>query len=138
MSTKPQPTTPRLVPVDRLTAISSLVAEGAVFTGHFQSALDLGLKIDGVLDGNIVFGQGGTVHIGASGVVNNTRIEADNIYIEGKVNGTVVARKALEITGTGTLLGDASYDEVIDIHPRARVRGKLEYRGDIDGQKLGG
>jgi hypothetical protein len=30
------------------------------------------------------------------------------------------------------LLGDASYDEMIDMHPRARVRGKIEYRGDID------
>ena len=134
MSAKSEPTTPRLVPLDRLTAISSLVAQGAVFTGHFQSPLDLGIKIDGVLEGNVMFGQGGTIHVGPAGVLQNTRMEADYIYIEGKVSGTVVARKALEITGTATLLGDASYDDVIDIHPRAKLRGKLEYRGDIDGQ----
>lgn len=138
MTSKTQPTAPRLVPVDKLSAISSLVAEGAVFTGHFQSPLDLGIKIDGVLEGNIMFGTGGTIHIGVAGVVQNTRLEADYIYIEGKVSGAVVARKSLEITGTGTLLGDASYDDVLDIHPRARVRGKLEYRGDIDGQKSPG
>lgn len=135
MSAKPQPASPRLVPVERLSSISSLVSEGAAFTGHFQSALDMGLKIDGVLEGNIVFGQGGTIHIGATGVVTNTRMEADYIFIEGKVSGAVLARKALEITGSGTLLGDAGYDEVVDIHPRARMRGKLEYRGEIDGQK---
>ena len=43
-----------------------------------------------------------------------------------------IARKALEITGSATVIGDASYDELIDMHPRARVRGKVEYRGDID------
>ena len=39
---------------------------------------------------------------------------------------------ASPITGSATLIGDASYDELIDMHPRARVRGKIEYRGDID------
>ncbi|MCU0955853.1 MAG: polymer-forming cytoskeletal protein [Hydrogenophaga sp.] len=57
-------------------------------------------------------------------------MEADYVFIEGKVIGTVIARKALEITGSATLIGDASYDELIDMHPRARVRGKIEYRGD--------
>jgi cytoskeletal protein CcmA (bactofilin family) len=59
-------------------------------------------------------------------------LEADHILIEGKVIGNVFARKALEISGSGTLLGDAAYDELIDMHPRAKVRGKLEYRGDMD------
>ena len=44
----------------------------------------------------------------------------------------MIARKALEIAGSGTVLGDVSYDAMLDIHPRARVRGKLEYRGDLD------
>ena len=138
MTADPEPTRSRLVPQERLTSISSLIAEGAVFTGHFQASRDLGIKIDGVLEGNIVFEQGGTVHIGSSGVVQNTRIEADYIFIEGKVRGAVVARKALEITGSGTLLGDAAYDEVMDIHPRARVRGKIDYRGEIDEPKQPG
>ena len=122
----------RLVPVERLSAISSLIAEGAVFEGNFHTAQDQGIKIDGQLTGNISFGTGGTLHIGATGVVESTRLEADYIFIEGKVIGTVIAHKALEIAGSATLLGDAAYDELIDMHPRARVRGKLEYRGDID------
>ncbi len=122
----------RLVPVERLSAISSLIAEGAVFEGNFHTAQDQGLKVDGKLTGNVTFESGGTLHVGATGVIESTRLEADYVFIEGKVIGSVVARKALEIAGSATLVGDAAYDELIDMHPRARVRGKLEYRGDID------
>ena len=124
--------TPRLVPVERLKAITSLIGEGAVFDGGFQSSKDLGIKVDGKLNGNIVFEQGGAVHIGATGVVENTSIEADYVFIEGKGKGSIVARKSLEITGSATVIGDASYDALVDVHPRARIRGKLEYRGDVD------
>ena len=124
--------TTRLVPVERLSAITSLIAEGAVFDGNFHSTRDQGIKIDGQLKGNITFESGGTLHIGATGVIENTRLEADFVFIEGKVIGTVIARKALEITGSATLVGDANYDELIDMHPRARVRGNIEYRGDIE------
>lgn len=122
----------RLVPADQLNAISSLIAEGAVFEGSFSSAQDLGLKIDGVLKGGISFQTGGTVHVGPTGMVDNTTIEADHVLLEGKVRGTIIARKTLEITGSATLQGDAQYDAMIDVHPRARIRGKVEYRGDID------
>lgn len=128
------PATTRLVPVERLSAITSLIAEGAVFEGNFHTSRDQGIKIDGLLKGNITFENGGTLHVGATGVIENTRLEADYVFIEGKVVGTVIARKALEITGSATLLGDASYDELIDMHPRARVRGNIEYRGDIDAE----
>ncbi|MDR7149484.1 cytoskeletal protein CcmA (bactofilin family) [Hydrogenophaga palleronii] len=133
MNENPTPT--RLVPVDRLTAITSLIAEGAVFEGNFHTSSDQGIKVDGRLLGNITFESGGTLHVGATGVIENTRLEADYVFIEGKVVGTVIARKALEITGSATLIGDASYDDLIDMHPRARVRGKIEYRGDIDAEQ---
>ena len=132
MSADTEPTKPRLIPLERLTSISSLVAKGAVFTGHFNAPSDLGIKVDGVLEGNITMEHGGTIHVGPTGVVENTRMEADYVFIEGKVKGSIVARKALEITDTGTLVGDASYDDMMDIHPRARVRGKLDYRGEIE------
>lgn len=128
----PQPASTRLVPAERLSAITSLIAEGSVFEGNFHCAQDQGIKIDGQLKGNVSFETGGTLHVGAHGVIDNTRLEADYVFIEGRVTGTVIARKGLEITGSGTLIGDAQYDELIDMHPRARVRGKVEYRGDID------
>jgi cytoskeletal protein CcmA (bactofilin family) len=122
----------RLVPAEELGAISSLIAEGAVFEGSFTSRQDLGLKIDGVLKGNINFASGGTVHVGATGLVEGTTIEADHILLEGKVRGTLIARKTLEITGSATLLGDAHYDALLDVHPRARLKGKVEFRGEMD------
>jgi len=126
------PTNTRLVPAERLGAITSLIAEGSVFEGNFHCAQDQGIKIDGRLKGNVGFETGGTLHVGANGLIENTRLEADYVFIEGKVIGTVIARKALEITGSGTLIGDVQYDDLIDMHPRARVRGKIEFRGDID------
>ena len=132
MNRSHDPASTRLVPAERLTAIASLIAEGAVFDGSFHTTRDQGIKVDGVLKGNITIDAGGTVHVGPTGRIENTRIEADYVFIEGKVTGSVVARKALEITGSATLVGDASYDELIDIHPRSRVRGKIEFRGDIE------
>jgi hypothetical protein len=38
--------TARLVPAERLKAISSLIGEGAVFDGGFHSSKDLGIKVD--------------------------------------------------------------------------------------------
>ena len=125
-------TTARLVPNDRLNAITSLIGEGAVFEGSFHSKDDLGIKVDGQLIGGIVFENGGAIHIGPTGLVENTTIEADYIFIEGKVKGNVIARKSLEISGSATVLGDIVYDALIDIHPRARLRGKIDYRGDLD------
>jgi cytoskeletal protein CcmA (bactofilin family) len=121
----------RLIPTDRLAAIGSLLAEGAVFEGSFQSTKDQGMKVDGLLKGNIVFDVGGTLHVGPTGCIENTRLEADYIFIEGKITGTIIARKALEIGGSATIVGDVSYDELIDIHPRAKLKGQLEYRGSM-------
>ncbi len=123
---------PRLVPVEALNAVSSLVAEGAVFEGSFSAQQDLGLRIDGVLKGGVKVQQGGTVHVGPGGRVEDTVIEADHVLIEGRVQGTVIARQTLEITGSGTLIGDAFYDAQLDVHPRARLKGKVEFRGELD------
>jgi cytoskeletal protein CcmA (bactofilin family) len=122
----------RLVPAEQLNNITSLIAEGAQFEGTFSARVDLGLKVDGMLKGDIRLETGGTVHVGATGIVEGTTIEADHVLIEGKVRGTVIARKTLEITGSATLLGDALYDALLDVHPRARLRGKIEFRGEMD------
>jgi cytoskeletal protein CcmA (bactofilin family) len=127
-----QPNTTRLVPHDKLAAINSLIALGATFDGSFHATKDLGIKIDGRLNGNVVFDVGGTIHVGPSGQLEGTKLEADYIFIEGKVTGGLVARKALEISGTATLVGDISYHETMDIHPRARLRGKVEFQGDLE------
>lgn len=125
----------RVTPADRLSAIASVVAFDADFQGDFHSASDQGIKIDGSLKGNVTFDKGGVIHIGPSGVVDGSRLEADYIFIEGKFSGTMVARQVIEISGSATVVGDAVYDDLIDVHPRARIRGKIEYRGDMDANR---
>ena len=125
---------PRLVPVEALNAITSLIAEGAAFEGSFSARADLGLKIDGSLKGQLNFANGGTLHIGPTGLVEQTTIEADHVLIEGRVHGTVIARKTLEITGSATIIGDVFYDALLDVHPRAKLRGQVEYRGNLEPQ----
>ena len=40
------PASTRLVPAERLSAITSLIAEGAVFDGNFHTNRDQGIKVD--------------------------------------------------------------------------------------------
>lgn len=123
--------TNRLVTNERLESIGTLVSESAHFTGDFTSEKDIGIKIDGKLEGSIILKNGGTIHIGSTAVISGAKLEADYVYIEGRVDGNVVARKALEISGSATLLGDAEYHELIDLHPRAKIKGRLEFTGEI-------
>ena len=123
--------TNRLVTDERLENIGTLVSESAHFTGDFTSDKDIGIKIDGKLEGSIILKNGGTIHIGPSAAISGATLEADHIYIEGRVDGNVIARKTLEISGSATLLGDVGYNELIDLHPRAKIKGRLEFTGEI-------
>ncbi len=118
----------RLVPAQQLSAISSHIAEDALFEGALSAQQDLGLRIDGSLHGPICLAVGGTVHIGPSGVVLDTVIEADHVLIEGQVRGTVLARQTLELASTASLLGDVVYGTLLDVHAGAKLRGRIEYR----------
>jgi cytoskeletal protein CcmA (bactofilin family) len=121
-------TSARLVPAQQLGAINSQIAEDALFEGSLSAQQDLGLRIDGTLHGEVCLAVGGTVHIGPTGVVLDTVIEADHVLIEGQVRGTVLARQTLEITSTASLLGDVVYGTLLDVHAGAKLRGRIEYR----------
>lgn len=123
--------TNRLVTDERLQSIGTLVSESAHFTGDFTSEKDIGIKIDGKLEGSIILQNGGTIHIGPSAAISGAKLEADHIFIEGRVDGNVIARKTLEISGSATLMGDAEYHELIDLHPRAKIKGRLDFTGEI-------
>ena len=49
--------------------------------------------------------------MGQTGVVE-ADIEADNIVIQGKIHGNVLARKQLEIQALGELIGDCSAQSI--------------------------
>ena len=75
--------------------------------GHFKGAIKI--------TGNLFIGRGGNV---------KADIEADNVVIQGKINGNVLARKQLEIQSTGQLLGDCTAQS-IDIKEGAIFDGRL-------------
>ena len=94
--------------------------EEVVFDGSFRTTCDVGIAPDGTLKSNISFNVEGIIYVGPTDIVENTRLEANCIFIQSKVAGSVLARKALEITGSGMLFGGACYQEVMDIHPQIR------------------
>lgn len=122
---------PLLVTLKNLEAISSFVAEKTLVRGDLEAmdGEDLGIKIDGTVNGSITIQAGGTVHIGPTGHVQGERIEADYIYVEGKVDGTIVARRGVELSPSCSVKGSVQYHGAMNMHSLAKVRGTVEYVG---------
>ena len=122
---------PLLVTLKNLEAISSFVAEKTLVRGDLEAmdGEDLGIKIDGTVNGSITIQAGGTVHIGPTGHVQGERIEADYIYVEGKVDGTFVARRGVELSPSCSVKGSVQYHGAMNMHSLAKVRGTVEYVG---------
>ena len=64
----------------------------------------------------------GDIVIGQTGVVD-ADVEADNVVIQGALNGNVLARKQLQIQSSGKLMGDCSAQS-IDIREGALFEGR--------------
>lgn len=122
---------PTLVSLKQLEAISSFVAEKTLVRGDLEAMddEDLGIKVDGTVKGSITIPTGGTVHIGPTGHVLGDRIEADYIFVEGKVDGTIVARKGVELSPSCSVKGAVQYLGAMNMHSLAKVRGSVEYVG---------
>jgi len=72
-------------------------------------------EVEGELEATrIIIREGGTA---------SARILGDSITIAGKVHGDVIARRALEITSTGKLQGDANAPEM-KLQPGAAFKGR--------------
>ena len=102
----------------KATAMTSLLSQKVKIEGDIQGEEDL--RVEGHFRGTIkVIGD---VFIGQSGVVE-ADVEADNIVIQGKITGNVLARKQLEIQSSGQLLGDCKAKS-IDIREGAIFEGR--------------
>ena len=64
----------------------------------------------------------GNIFVGQTGLVE-ADIEAENIIIQGKIHGNVLARRQLEIQSLGELIGDCSAQS-IDIKEGAIFEGR--------------
>lgn len=99
---------------------TSLLSKKVNIVGEIQGNEDL--HVEGYLKGSIKIT--GNFFVGKTGVVE-ANVEADNIVIQGKINGNVLARQQLEIQSLGQLTGDCSAKS-IDIKEGAIFEGRSQ------------
>jgi cytoskeletal protein CcmA (bactofilin family) len=136
--TKPSTLESQLVTVARLQAITSFIAERTKFKGDFEAdeatdGQEVGIKIDGSLEGSINIPNGGVVHIGPTGHVKGAAIVADYVFIEGTCESKIVARLGVEVTGSAIVRGEIEYHGSYNQHNLAKVRASVTYAGPDDG-----
>ncbi len=123
----------KLVTPDHLSRINAYVAEQAVVKGDLtaqESCSQGGLRIDGRVDGSIRMPAGGLLHIGPTGHVVGEAVEADYVIVEGHVNSTILARKAIEMTSSSTIKGEVRYQKAIHTHDFVKLNAGVNYVGE--------
>lgn len=80
---------------------SAVIGSDTVCEGNLSSPG--AVKVDGILKGNII--TSASVYIGESGrVVGN--ISAIRVYLQGRVDGRIMAEDRVELAGSGCIAGD--------------------------------
>jgi len=103
--------------------IKSLIAEGSQIDGNI-SFTD-GLRVDGVVVGNILAGEDVASILVISEIASITgEITADHIIINGTVKGPIHARKMLELQPKARIEGDVEY-AALEMHQGALITGQL-------------
>ena len=97
---------------------TSLLSKKFNIVGEIEGNEDL--HVEGRFKGSIKIS--GNIFVGPTGVVD-AEVEAENIIIQGKINGNVLARHQLEIQSLGQLIGDCSAQS-IDIKEGAIFEGR--------------
>jgi len=103
--------------------IKSLIAEGSQIDGNI-SFTD-GLRVDGVVVGNILAGEDVASILVISEIASITgEITADHIIVNGTVKGPIHARKMLELQPKARIEGDVEY-AALEMHQGALITGQL-------------
>lgn len=97
---------------------TSLLSQEIKIEGEIQGSENL--QVEGKFKGTIKIA--GDIFVGPTGVID-AEIEADNVVIQGKINGNVTARKQLQIQSSGKLMGDCTAQS-IDIKEGALFEGR--------------
>lgn len=106
--------------IDTLIGAGTTVEGNITFTG--------GLRIDGEVHGNVsAAGDQGMVVISEHGKVEG-EVVVPHVVINGTVNGPVRSSEALDLQPRARVTGDVEYNTV-EIHLGAIVEGRLLHRG---------
>jgi len=116
---------PKPSPVVPVAKIETIIGPNAHFRGDIQS--DGGVRIDGILEGNIDITGNLVVGEGAKIIAD---IKANNISISGAVKGNISGNR-VEILETGRVWGDLTINSLL-LNEGAYLRGQTTMHGDIE------
>lgn len=103
--------------------IRSLIGEGAVLHGDF-SFVD-GIRVDGEVHGNIVATSAGSLLVISEKARIHGEVKGAHVIINGEVHGPVHSTEVLELQPKARVVGDLNY-EVLEMHAGAVVDGELK------------
>jgi cytoskeletal protein CcmA (bactofilin family) len=103
--------------------IKTLIAQGTRIEGGMK--FDEGLRVDGEVYGAIhANAEGGSLLVISEGAVAEGGLKADHVIINGTVKGPVEARELLELQPKARIEGDVQY-VALEMHQGATILGKL-------------
>ena len=112
--------------------IDTLIGASARVDGnvHFSG----GLRIDGVVKGNVVAEDAGTVIVSEEATVEG-EIRVGHAVINGKVVGPIHGAESVELQAKANVNGDVHYKS-LEVHLGAIVQGRLVHVADARAEKV--
>jgi cytoskeletal protein CcmA (bactofilin family) len=100
---------------------------GAGTTVHGDVTFSGGLRIDGVVKGNVTVanGEAGTLVVSEQAQVDG-EIVVSHVVVNGTVHGPITANDFLELQAKAKILGDIEY-RTLEMHLGAVVQGRLNH-----------
>jgi len=103
--------------------IKSLIADGTEIQGNLS--FSDGLRVDGIIVGNVLAAEAVASILVISDSASITgAITADHIIINGTVKGPIPARRMLELQPKARIEGDIEY-AALEMHQGALIAGQL-------------
>jgi cytoskeletal protein CcmA (bactofilin family) len=105
--------------------IDSLIGAGTVVSGDVS--FSGGLRIDGIVKGNVstANGETGTLVVSEQARVDG-EIKVSHVVVNGTVNGPITANDFLELQAKAKVVGDIEY-RTLEMHTGAVVQGHLHH-----------
>jgi len=105
--------------IDCLIGAGTTVDGNVSFTG--------GLRVDGVVRGNVTTANGetGTLVVSEQARIDG-EIKVSHVVVNGTVNGPITANDFLELQAKARVVGDISY-RTLEMHLGAVVQGRLDH-----------
>jgi len=105
--------------------IDCLIGAGTTVSGDVS--FSGGLRIDGVVRGNVTTANGetGTLVVSEQARVDG-EINVSHVVVNGTVNGPVSAKDYLELQAKARIVGDIEY-KTLEMHLGAVVQGRLHH-----------